>query len=311
MRQPNIFQLDGLTVDVQIRAEAFNRFVEERAIVEQNVSLPVRIGPRPRKLQLKIQCSGNWICVSSQRENPGQISISSIEVCLERAAIGELPVTKTCMEIKLKHVGITTQGAITHGEHVWRERAQNVCRVRVAGAEHEVRRGLCPDQHRNHQRGLEDDEDAQRRAERGDVGALSGEGEPRRHGGGEGETRVREGGRQPVRGLEDGDRGRGQDGADHQRVDLGECRYRPVDDHERGGIARDAAQVSVRRSEGRHGAPSDQPDDQEEGHQRAEGVADRASERRGGGPTGGQDEDDARRRLGDALGGSGTRDAGR
>ena len=24
MRQPNIFQLDGLTVDVQIRAEAFN-----------------------------------------------------------------------------------------------------------------------------------------------------------------------------------------------------------------------------------------------------------------------------------------------
>ena len=68
-------------------------------------------------MHVKIYGPGDRIGVTCQGKNAGQIRILRIQMCLEGAAIGELPVGKLGMKIKLERIGIAAQSTVAHGEH--------------------------------------------------------------------------------------------------------------------------------------------------------------------------------------------------
>ena len=61
MRQLNVLEFSFLSVEIQVRTEALNRFAVNTAIAQQDVALPLRRRSRSRHLQVQVDRPGDRV----------------------------------------------------------------------------------------------------------------------------------------------------------------------------------------------------------------------------------------------------------
>ena len=124
--------------------------------------------------------------------------------------------------------------------HVGRQKAEGVDRGGVVGAEKEVYQRLGPDHQWRRHGDLQDDQQPEPVLEGAHVGRMVRmAGQPRRDAGGQRQSPVLSEDQQLQRRREQAGRGRAQDRADHQRVDLHVDGEGALDDKKGAGVSRD------------------------------------------------------------------------